>query len=797
MIENKSNISAPDISVVICAYTEKRWDELNAAVASIKNQTLAAREIILVIDNNLELLERARDELTGVIVTQNQEQPGLSGARNSGVAISRGSVIAFMDEDAVAEPDWLATIREGYRDPNVIGVGGAIDPIWVDGQPDWFPEEFNWVVGCSYRGMPTEVSPVRNLIGCNMSFRRDVLEAHEGFRHGIGRIGSRPLGCEETELCIRIGASISDGVLLYNPAALVNHRVPEARKKFRYYLSRCYSEGLSKALISRLVGANKGLASERAHALKTLPIGVIQGLQDVYQRKEPSGILRAGAIIIGLASTSTGYVVGSLSQWIKPHPAAPEASSPRNSKGSISTPKDVGFEPIRLLEVALENPLPDLLPEKSASGEVYKRGRALARVQGQLLGIVNLKLDQGGLTAQELADQIWKALDGEINDYLQEGGFPQVALLDSTGLGVSVASDYEGDRDRAPENLPYVEIVIATHDRTESLAATIESLLGIDYPDFGIIVVDNAPSTNTTEDLIQQTCNKHNQIRYIREDHPGLAVAHNRGLLEVDAPIVAFIDDDVLVDNNWLREIVAGFEESEDVACVTGMILPVELETQAQVWIEDYWGLSKGFMPVNYCLSNDHSNHPLFPYTAGQFGSGANMAFSTFVLREIGGFDPALGAGSKALGGDDLAAFFNIINSGYSLNYQPSAIVYHHHRRDEPNLQKLAYGYGVGLTAYLTSIFINNPKVIFDFVPKIPSGVKYALDLRSPKAQSEDKKYPRKLTALERKGMIYGPFAYLRSRWKCRNLQTTPLPDSQKVGNSSQPPSWADDVSST
>src|SRR5688572_30210695 len=192
-----------EISVVICAYTEERWNELLASVESVQQQTLPPVEIIVVIDHNDALYQRARKILKNSMVIENQEVRGLSGARNSALALAKGSVIAFIDEDATASPDWLQTLNANYQDKTVLGVGGQVKPAWQIGRPAWFPEEFDWVVGCTYRGLPEQTASVRNLIGCNMSFRREVFSSVGGFRNGIGRIGTLPVGCEETELCIR------------------------------------------------------------------------------------------------------------------------------------------------------------------------------------------------------------------------------------------------------------------------------------------------------------------------------------------------------------------------------------------------------------------------------------------------------------------------------------------------------------------------------------------------------------------------------------------------------------------
>ncbi len=306
--------TALDISVVICAYTEARWHDLLAAVDSVQRQSAPPREIIIVIDHNPALLERTRTHLAGVVVVKNREQRGLSGARNSGIAVARGDVIAFMDEDAVAAPDWLARLAASYENPQVLGVGGAIEPMWLSKRPAWFPEEFNWVVGCTYLGMPQTAAPVRNLIGCNMSFRRQVFESLGGFRNGVGRIGLRPTGCEETELCIRASQHWPAGTLLYEPKAQVSHRVPASRAQWGYFRSRCYAEGLSKAQVSQLVGAKDALASERTYTFRTLPLGVVRGLARAVLHHDLTGLTQAAAIALGLAVTTIGYLAGTVSR---------------------------------------------------------------------------------------------------------------------------------------------------------------------------------------------------------------------------------------------------------------------------------------------------------------------------------------------------------------------------------------------------------------------------------------------------------------------------------------------------
>lgn len=311
MTETRSSIS-----VIICAFTEQRWEATRAAIDSARHQHLPPDEIILVIDHNPALLARARAELDGVTVVENSEPQGLSGSRNSGLAVAQGTWVAFLDDDASAEADWLAKLHARCLDPLVMGTGGAVDPLWLSQRPRWFPEEFYWVLGCSYRGLPETLTTVRNLYGGCTCIRKDVFDVVGGFRHGIGRVGSIPKGCEETELCIRAHQRWPEKVFLYEPAARIHHQVPAARATWRYFRSRCYGEGLSKAAIARFVGARDGLATERSYTLRTLPQGVWRGIGDALLRRDASGLGRAAAIVVGLLATTAGYLVGSTQQTL-------------------------------------------------------------------------------------------------------------------------------------------------------------------------------------------------------------------------------------------------------------------------------------------------------------------------------------------------------------------------------------------------------------------------------------------------------------------------------------------------
>jgi len=323
------------VSVVICVFTMRRWDDMLDAIGSVRAQSLPAHELIVVVDHNDELLSRltahlavGADSALPVKVVANEQARGLSGGKNTGVRHAAGDIVAFLDDDAVADSKWLKYFADSYSAPEVIGVGGLTLPNWDTGRPAWFPREFDWVVGCNYLGMRASRQPVRNLLGGNASFRRSVFDQVGGFTVDVGRSASKlPLGCEETEFCIKIhqyfsrgvpggsppGPALSKATLLIDDRATIWHRVGRDRTTLRYFLTRCYAEGVSKAAVSRHVGSADGLSAERKQAFATLPAGIARNLA-ALARGDLSGIGRAGAIVAGLVAATAGYAMGRLTR---------------------------------------------------------------------------------------------------------------------------------------------------------------------------------------------------------------------------------------------------------------------------------------------------------------------------------------------------------------------------------------------------------------------------------------------------------------------------------------------------
>ena len=303
--------ASPSATVAICAYTMRRWDNLVEALTSVVGQLRDGDECVIVVDHNEELLQRARIEFAGLPsarVIANASAPGVSGARNTAVSVSHGAIIAFLDDDAVASDRWLDRMRSALGEVNVLGAGSAALPAWPDGgRPSWFPPEFDWVIGCSYVGTPTVTTDVRNVLGAAMAFRRTAFDLAGPFSAMVGRIGTVPTGCEETEFCIRLRRADPTGRIMYLPDVTVAHRITPERLTLRYFLRRCIGEGLSKARVARLVGADEGLSSERTYVRRTIPLGVVRELGRGL-RGQWGGWPAAALIVVGVLATGLAYV---------------------------------------------------------------------------------------------------------------------------------------------------------------------------------------------------------------------------------------------------------------------------------------------------------------------------------------------------------------------------------------------------------------------------------------------------------------------------------------------------------
>lgn len=296
------------VSVVVSVYSKDRLGCLLGCVDSIRGQSVKPWEVIVVLDPEPGLADFFGSRLGGDVRVVVGGGFGLSNARNAGVRNAKGDIVAFIDDDAVADRDWLLNLLKSYEeDSNVVGVGGLVKPLWSGGRPRWFPEELDWVVGCSYKGLPECRAFVRNPIGCNMSFRKEVFEKVGFFRSDVGRFGKRLLSGEEPELSVRILKSFPDAKIVYDPSAVVYHKVHRNRLGFRYLFIRSFNEGVSKAMISGSKESSSAVLSTESSYLRYLfRVAVPSRLKRFYSFDCLSQLLvlcvSLGGVFLGFAS---------------------------------------------------------------------------------------------------------------------------------------------------------------------------------------------------------------------------------------------------------------------------------------------------------------------------------------------------------------------------------------------------------------------------------------------------------------------------------------------------------------
>lgn len=294
------------VSVVISTYTNKRYEDVLSCVSSLRTQTLKPDEIILVLDPFESLVSFYKSCMPSDIKTIASDQAGLSNCRNVGIKNANGDIVAFIDDDATPDRLWLENMIRNYEDPTVIGVGGLIKPNWEGGRPLWFPEELDWIVGCTYKGFPERRSLIRNPIGCNMSFRSSIFPRVGYFRTDIGRLGDKLTGDEETEFSIRACERIPHSKIIYDPSAVVHHKVSRRRKSLNYVWTRSFCEGISKAMMTNKKRSSK-LSSEDAYLKYLLRFAIPSRIRYFYKLEKTCQLFvllfSTTAVLSGFASS--------------------------------------------------------------------------------------------------------------------------------------------------------------------------------------------------------------------------------------------------------------------------------------------------------------------------------------------------------------------------------------------------------------------------------------------------------------------------------------------------------------
>ncbi len=748
--------------MVVATYSEERYADLGRAIESLDAQILRPFEVIVAVDRNDDLLRQIGQNFPELTAVANTRHAGAGGARNSGVAAASGDWVAFIDDDCIADPDWLAKLMPALTGEHVLGGGGSIRPLWQSQRPRWFPAEFDWVVGCTYRGLPERTTAVRNVIAANMAVRRDVFDQLGGFLPDFGKQGavSEP---EETELCIRALERWPDRQWLYVPNAGVQHRVTRERETWRYFVARCRNEGRGKARMSARTRSTESLSSERHYATRTLPAGMLRGVGSGL-RGQADGFTQAAAILAGLTVTGAAYGLDASrlrqvqrrsrdSTLLKSAPersaVAGEASSPEAGSRGTS-----GHTPITVLDLDLSEPFPSF-PDLVAAGEIANHAWLVVRLSGEPLGIE--RVDSETLcTPNRLAGVLrrsWAAEAAARGTSLD--GEPPLPL--ATG-----PTSFAGEHARYLAVARPVSVVVGTHERPDDLARCLEGLVQQDHPRFTVWVVDNAPRTEATRQVVSSFEGRLS-VKYLLEPVAGASRARNRALAQEDLDdFVAMIDDDEVADPLWLSELTRTLEADNAVDAVSGIVVPGELETDAQAWFEELGGhTGRGFRRTEFSPATRGSFNPLYPQPT--FGVSGNCVFRTESIRAVGGFDPALGPGTRTCGGEDMAVFTDILRRQGTVLYIPTALTRHYHRRDLDGLYSQIRGYGIGITAFYTALAINNPRVIPELLRLVPYGVRHMAS-SEPEEPEIKSSLPQGLTRAKLRGMLQGPGAYLRER---------------------------------
>ena len=326
----------PNVSVIVCAYTTERLKDTYEAIESVLGQTFTPHEVIIAVDHNKELHETLRVQVpkmnssVPIRLALNEGAQGLSETRNVGIRASSGNIVSFIDDDAIAERDWLENLIKPFQPQQethlsqatqgtVVAVGGQAIPIWLDGKrPSWFPEELDWIIGCTYKGLPVDGNEIRNVLGCNMAFRKDVFQEAGFFRSETGRTGTTT-GCgEEADLCLRITHVMPGAHIVYEEKAVIGHKVTARRTTWRYLWQRSYNEGLYKGRVQRLHQRDRRtretLSTEGSYLRYLLCKAIPERLALFYRQED---LTQVGSIMISIAAVATGYLVGWVRGWAR------------------------------------------------------------------------------------------------------------------------------------------------------------------------------------------------------------------------------------------------------------------------------------------------------------------------------------------------------------------------------------------------------------------------------------------------------------------------------------------------
>jgi len=417
--------------------------------------------------------------------------------------------------------------------------------------------------------------------------------------------------------------------------------------------------------------------------------------------------------------------------------------------------------------VDIEKSMPSIGPSSAATGTPHETVEVLVRLHARPLGVLAFDLTVGPVSASRLEMLVQHRWGDIIRRHLR---------ADEERHRIAGPAMAEDAWDTCPLDVPSppsVSVVVPTCRRPKDLARCVDSILATEYPRLEVIVVDNAPQERETADLVADRFSGEPRVRYVREGTPGASRARNLGVHSACGEIVAFTDDDVVVDQHWLDALTGALAANPDVDCVTGLVMPIALDTPVQLWFEQFGGFNRGYEQRVFDLAGKRGDTLLYPYTAGALGGLGNAAFRRSALRQPDAFDVTLGPGTPAFSAEDQDAFVYLLRAGGRLLYEPAALVRHRHREDYSHLRWQVFTYGAGQTAALLHWALRDRSVALELLRRVPAVLPLAFGLRqqgiSPGAAADACR--QELRRLERLGYVYGPVAYGRALYWRRHIR--------------------------
>jgi GT2 family glycosyltransferase len=407
----------------------------------------------------------------------------------------------------------------------------------------------------------------------------------------------------------------------------------------------------------------------------------------------------------------------------------------------------VATSPVHVGQLDLHNPV-----QPVQAARIFASALLLVTVDGVPAGQVTVPLVDGYASARTILEAVHDELGSDVR---------AAPPLRSVGRALTV--------------------VVATRSRSVSLGRCLRSLLRSEHPRLSVLVVDNDPDDADTAAAVEALDDP--RVGYVLERRRGTSVARNRGLAEArerGAELVAFVDDDVEVDPGWAGRMAAALSQP-GVACVCGPVMAAHLESPAQIAADAALGWQKGFARRRFSLAEPPEDSPIFPFSPGLYGVGANMGVNAAVATELGGFDPALGPGTAAMAGEDCEFMVRLVLAGHALAYEPSAYLWHHHRPSDDALAGQLDGYAVGLGGYLAKIMLD-PVGRAAALRRVPAALRRLRSIREREASGSSGSNPLRT-------LVSGPVAYVMARHAVRRAGGTvpPLVASHEQGAQLRP----------